>query len=61
MGTYKKGKIIAIRVSDIDKDIISQAAENERLDVSSWARTILIKEAIKNRRKNANQATKIID
>lgn len=61
MGTYKKDEILAIRLSLNDKVAILQAAENERLDMSSWARNVLVREAGRKRRKNANQATKSID
>lgn len=39
------GEVARLRLSDADKARLLDAAERERLDFSSWARRVLLKEA----------------
>lgn len=39
------GEVVRLRLSDADKTRLLDAAERERLDFSSWARRVLLREA----------------
>lgn len=46
---------IFLRISEEDKELIAQEAEHDRLTVSSFIRTVVVKEALRRRQQRERQ------